>query len=179
MKADGAIHLIDTDVLEHVRFRPDSAELYQGLIALAQAGKLKTIRQVFGELKKHKEAYKILRPHEKDFLIPIEVQYCAEVRAKLEFVKTEAGHLWQQVGGKNPDPADPWLIAVAAAHGYTLVTDESQKSGAKIPAACKSTNLKCKCISGPHFLIEAGLVTEIKPEHISPHAFFDIGGQKF
>jgi hypothetical protein len=30
---------------------------------------------------------------------------------------------------------------------------------------------------GPHFLIEVGLVKEIKPEHISPQAFFGIGAQ--
>jgi hypothetical protein len=105
------------------------------------------------------------------------MQYCKEVQEKLELVKKEAGHLWQQVGGKNPDPADPWLIAVASAHGYTLVTDESSASTKKIPAACKLPNLKCRCISGPHLLIELGLVQEIKPEHIDPHAFFGLGGQ--
>jgi Domain of unknown function (DUF4411) len=41
------------------------------------------------------------------------------------------------LGGKNPDPADPWLIAVAAAHGYVVVTDENQDSPRKIPAACR------------------------------------------
>ncbi len=144
---------------------------------MSEAGLVKTVRQVFGELKKHKEAHKILKPHEKHLLLPTEIQYCPEVQAKLEIVKKEAGHLWQQVGGKNPDPADPWLIAVAAAHGYTLVTDENQFSTAKIPAACKLPDLKCNCISGPHFLLQVGLVEEMKPEHINPHAFFGLGGQ--
>jgi hypothetical protein len=58
----------------------------------------------------------------------------------------------------------------------------SQKPGPplsphKIPAACERPNLKCRCISGPHFLIEVGLVEEIKPEHINPHAFFGLGSQ--
>ena len=142
---------------------------------MAKDGMVKTVRQVFDELKKHKEAHKVLKPYDRDFLIPIGVQYSVEVQARLELIKQRAGHLWQQVGGKNPDPADPWLIAVASARGYTLVTDESQISPVKIPAACKLPELKCRCISGPHFLIEVGLVEEIKPEHINPHAFFGLG----
>jgi len=133
-----------------------------------------TVRQVFGELKKHKRTHEILKPFEQDFLLQTRLQYCKEVQAKLELVKKHAGHLWAQVGGKNPDPADPWLIAVASAHGYTLVTDENQFSQSRIPAACKIPEIGCRCISGPHFLIEVGLVEEIKPEHINPHAFFGL-----
>jgi hypothetical protein len=142
---------------------------------MAEAGIVKTVRQVFGELKKHTEAYKILKPHERKFVLPIETQYTTEVSQKLELVKIDAGHLWQPIGGKNPDPADPWLIAVASAYGYNLVTNENQLSTMKIPAACKIPGLICRCISGPHFLIEVGIVQEIKPEHISPHSFFGIG----
>jgi hypothetical protein len=142
---------------------------------MAETGTAKTIRQVFGELKKHKEAHTILKPHEKHLLVTSAIQYCVEVRAKIEVVKTVAGHLWAQVGGKNPDPADPWLISIAAAHGYTLVTDENQISPMKIPAACRNEKIDCRCIAGPHFLIEVGLVKEIKPEHINPHAFFGLG----
>jgi Domain of unknown function (DUF4411) len=167
--------LIDTDVLEHIRSRSDSRLIYDGLIVMAEAGSVKTVRQVFGELKKHKEAHKILKPHEREFILPTETQYSAEVQQKLELVKMEASHLWQQIGGKNPDPADPWLIAVASAYGYNLVTDENQFSTTRIPAACKRPNLKCRCISGPNFLIEVGLVQEIKPEHINPHSFFGLG----
>lgn len=170
------IYLIDTDVLEHVRFRGDSEILYSGLVGLAQAGIVKTVRQVFSELKKHHVPYERLKAYEKDFLVPSEVQFSLKVRGKLELVKTNAGHIWAQTGGKNPDPADPWLIAVAAAHGYTLVTNESSNSSVKIPAACRFPGLDCKCVSGPHFFIEVGLITEIKPEHISPRAFFEIPG---
>lgn len=172
----GGIHLLDTDVLEHIRFRSDSKDIYAGLIGMAQAGIVKTVRQVFGELKKHPVPFGVLKAHEKDFVVGAGIQFCSEVRAKNELVKKHAGHLWAQTGGKNPDPADPWLIAVAAAHGYTLVTDENQLSPVKIPAACKVPAIGCDCISGPHFLIKVGLVKEIKPEHISPHAFFGITG---
>lgn len=156
--------------------RTDSDKIYAGLGAMAKAGTVKTVRQVIGELKKHVEAHKIIKPHEKNLVLATDAQYCVAVRGKLGVVKREAGYLWQQIGSKNPDPADPWLVAVAAAHGYTIVTNENQNSPVKIPAACKVPGLACRCISGPHFLIEVGLVLEIEPEHISPHAFFNLGG---
>jgi Domain of unknown function (DUF4411) len=173
----GTTYIVDTDVMDHIRWRADSTTIYSGLIGLAKNGTAKTVRQVFGELKKHKATHKILGPHERDFLVASELQFCSEVQAKLELVKQHANHLWEQVGGKNPDPADPWLVAVASAHGFVLVTDENQISSVKIPAVCKLPSFGCKCISGPHFLIEVGLVKEIKPEHISPQAFFGIGAQ--
>src|SRR4051812_17304810 len=132
--------------------RSDSGKIYAGLAEMAKAGTVKTVRQVIGELKKHVEAHKIIKPHERNFTLAIEVQYSALVRSKLDFVKREAGYLWQQTGSKNADPADPWLVAVAAAHGYIIVTDENQNSPQRIPAACKVPNLSCRCISGPHFL---------------------------
>jgi hypothetical protein len=86
-----------------------------------------------------------------------------------------APYLADATGGKNPDPADPWIVAVAAANGYTVVTNESPRSPMRIPAACRLPTVNCRCIRGPHFLIEVGLVTEIKPEHIDPTFFFEEG----
>ena len=165
-------YLIDTDVLEHIRHRADAEQIYTGLIGMAKDGKLKTVRQVFGELKKHKSTHKVLAPHERHFVVSSQLQYCVEVQEKMAILNREAAYLWPQIGGKNPDPADPWLVAVAATHGCTLVTDEKQDSPARIPAACKLPKIACKQIAGPHFLVTVGLVTEIKPEHLSPKLFF-------
>jgi hypothetical protein len=79
------------------------------------------------------------------------------------------------MGGKNPDPADPWIVAVATKYGYTVVTNESPRSTMRIPAACRLPKMGCRCIRGPHFLHEVGLVKEIKPEHIDPASFFNEG----
>jgi hypothetical protein len=128
---------------------------------------------VFAELRKHPVPHGILQPHEKAFVIDASLQFSSEVQAKLDLVRTHAGHLWAQTAGKNPDPADPWLIAVAAAHGCILVTDESPLK-LRIPKACQKPEIGVNCISGPHFLVGSGIVTEIKPEHIAPHSFFGI-----
>jgi hypothetical protein len=43
------------------------------------------------------------------------------------------------------------------------------------PAACRLPKIGCRCIRGPHFLHEDGLVKEIKAEHIDPASFFNEG----
>lgn len=101
-----------------------------------------------------------------------EQQFTSGVSNIIEELGNNASYLWEQTGGKNPDPADPWLIAVATTYGYSLVTDENPRSPSRIPSACKLPNIGCRCIRGPHFLVEVGLVKSIKPEHIDPHSFF-------
>ena len=120
------IYLIDTDVLVRIRVRKESRKLYAAVITMAGKGELKTVRQVFDELKSHKKAFEALRAHRSKFVIPIKEQYSAEVKKYIEELGNKAAFLWEQTGGKNPDPADPWLIAVAAHYGYTVVTNESQ-----------------------------------------------------
>lgn len=172
MAGDQHKYLIDTDVLARIHARSDSQKLYQGVISLAKGGRVKTVRQVFGELKTHGPQYKIISPHRRDFLIDPAEQFSEEVGDWIDYLGDNA-FLWEQTGGKNPDPADPWLVAVAKVYGYTVVTNESERSSLKIPAACRLPQIGCRCINGAHFLFEVNIVSEIKPEHISAAAFFD------
>lgn len=167
--------LLDTDVFVHIQSHPESESIYDSLIEQAKAGNVKTIRQVFDELKRWAAPYQKLSPHRKSFLIPDAEQYSVEVAEFVEMVQDKASYLCCATGGNNPDPADPWLIAVAKALGYTLVTDEKKGSSVKIPAACKIPEIKCPCISGPHFFFISGIITELNPEHISPNAFYGLG----
>jgi len=168
-------YLLDADVLAHIQRRPDSNLILEGIVEGILVGRVKTVRQVAsGELKKWKEAYAALHPHHANFELATEQQYCAEVKALLDIVNELVPDLYEPFGTKNPDPADPWLVAVAKHHGFTLVTDENPNSRTKIPMACDYPALKCRCISGPHFLLETGIVQEYKPEHISVHAFYGL-----
>jgi hypothetical protein len=165
-------YLLDADVLAHVQRRPDSNIIIEGI----EQGKVKTVRQVSsGEMKKWKEAYAALHPHHAKFELVVELQYCAEVKALIDKVNHLAPNLYERFGTK-PDPADPWLIAVARHYGFVLVTDENQNSRTKIPMVCDFPELKCRCISGPHFLWETGIVQEYRPEHINVHAFYGLNG---
>jgi hypothetical protein len=165
-------YLIDADVLIRIHERSDSPSIYNGLILMAANGRLKTVRQALDEVKKFDGAYDFIKTHRDTFQIETEQQYCADVSDKIEYLGKNAAYLWPQTGGKNPDPADPWLVAVASCYGYTLVTNESPRREKRIPAACKLPRSSCRCIRGPHFLVETKIVTEIKPEHIDPEGFF-------
>jgi predicted nucleic acid-binding protein len=169
------IYLIDVDVLARIHVRKDSEHIYAALIQMAQAKTLRTVRQTFDELRRFSPQFDRLKAHRDEFQISPDDQFHADVANFIETLGNEAAYLWEQTGGKNPDPADPWIVAVAAAHGYTVVTNESPRSTMRIPAACRLPRIDCRCIRGPHFLHEVGLVKEIKPEHIDPAAFFNEG----
>jgi hypothetical protein len=172
---DDQTYLIDVDVLARIHVRKDSQAIYDALIEMAAAKKLRTVRQTFDELKMFGPQYALLKGHREAFQVPSEEQFHPDVSELIEYLGNEASYLWEQTGGKNPDPADPWLVAVATRYGYTIVTNESPRSPVRIPAACKLPKTGCRCIRGPHFLVEIGLVKEIKPEHIDPAYFFDEG----
>jgi predicted nucleic acid-binding protein len=172
---DGHTYIIDVDVLARIHVRKDSEEIYEVLIELAAAQNLRTVRQTFDELKQFGSVNAILKAHREQFQIEVEEQFNEDVSKLIEILGNEASYLWEQTGGKNPDPADPWIVAVAANYGYTVVTNESPRSTMRIPAACRLPTIGCRCIRGPHFLHEVGLVKEIKPEHIDPAAFFSEG----
>lgn len=166
--------LVDSDVLGHVQERSDHDSIYEGIIEGIQQGKVKTVRQVLGELKRFKIAFGKLNPHKTMFEVAPALQYCKDVSDTIEVITNTVGDLFQQLGGKNPDPADPWLIAVAKVHGFTLVTDEYPYSPKRIPGVCKLGAINCPCIRGPQFLVETGIVTQMDPAHIEVHAFYGL-----
>jgi predicted nucleic acid-binding protein len=170
-------YLIDVDVLIRIHVRSDSQKIYDALIKLAKAGRLKTVRQTFDELKQFPPTLEILKDYRDAFQIRAEQQFDPRVSAHIEFLGNNAQYLWEQTGGRNPDPADPWIVAVAATYSYTVVTNESPRRQTRIPAACRLPKIGCRCIRGPHFLLEVGIVTfkEIKPEFIDPAFFFEKG----
>jgi hypothetical protein len=168
---DLIIYLIDTDVLVRIRNKRDSKAIYDHLIKMAADGDLKTVRQVFEELENFGKFFRFLFDHKSQFVLPIDKQYCTDVQNKIEILGNKAKYLWEQTGAK--DPADPWLVAAASTYKYTLVTNESQAGTKRIPAACNFPEMGCRCISGPHFLYEVGVVKTINPAHISAASFFD------
>lgn len=170
-------YLLDTDVLGHIQDHPDSNRIYDEIIVGVVEGKVRTVRQVIGELRKFPEAYSKLFPFHTKFEIEASKQLCVQVSEIIDIIGNTAPGLYEQLGGKNPDPADPWLIAVAKVHGFTLVTDENPYSPKRIPMVCDHDGLKCHCISGPHFLVETGIIQDIRPEHISIRAFYDLDRQ--
>jgi hypothetical protein len=63
------------------------------------------------------------------------------------------------------DPADPWLIAVAWANGFTIVTNElgkwerkTDKNKDHIPDVCRGMNPKINCINFEKFINDERLL---------------------
>src|SRR5262245_23796236 len=54
--------------------------------------------------------------------------------------------------------ADPWLIAAGKVLGWTVITDERKTSTKRIPYVCRQQSLQVRCINGPEFFKEAGIV---------------------
>ena len=138
-------YLIDTDAIVHIADRPNGEAVYATLIQLIQKGELKTVEQVFDELRRWPEIQSKFLPHKKAMLVD---QYIPDVTLHVGFVSENFEFLFDLTGAKNPDPADPWLIGCAKHYGYTLVTDERKTSTKRIPYVCRQQGVDVPCISG-------------------------------
>ena len=129
----------------------ERSSIWDGLENLAAAGRLKLVKQVKEELKRHDPA-------------------------ALARLKTIPGHRmpptnnalrrrYQSLVGTYPrlvpydpryDPADPWLIAAAQQYGYTVVTEELPRStrrsrpkrGPPIPDLCDDLGIPWTSLRG-------------------------------
>ena len=176
MSPEAYKYLLDTDVFVRICELKERQKVFDLIIKMAGAGRVSTIRQVFGELKKWPIALGMIKPHRSIFEVKPEAQYTTEVQAIIDELGNKARWLWEPTATGNPDPADPWLIGIAKTRGYTVVTNEGQRKEKRIPAACRFPTIDCRCITGPHFLVEVGIVKDIKPEWIDTDAFFKKGG---
>ncbi len=172
MPNDDHKYLLDTDVFVRICELEEKQEIFDSIIELAKLARAKTIRQVFGELRKWPVSLGMLKPYRSIIEIESKYEFTTEMQEIMEEIGNKAKWLWEQTGTGNPDPADPWLIGIAKTLGYTVVTNEGQRREKRIPAACRFPTINCRCITGPHFLVEVNIVKEIKPEWIDTDAFF-------
>ncbi len=148
-------YLIDCDAIAHCEARPDCGRVLKGLIAAVQKDQLKTVEQVFDELRRWPKIQGLFKPIKKTFLIS---QYTNEIAVFVGQIAEDFPFLFDLTGSRNPDPADPWLIAASKILGWTLVTDERQKSTKKIPYVCRQQSVQVRCIGGNDFFKEIGIV---------------------
>jgi hypothetical protein len=145
--------LIDTDALVHVDGRPHSDRVYQSLQGFCERGEVKTVTQVFDELKRFDGVRARFWPHRDAMKVD---QYHVDVLSFVGYISDTFEFLYDLSGSKNPDPADPWLIGCARVFGYTLVTDERPQSVKKIPFVCRQQNVQVPCINGAQMLERLG-----------------------
>ena len=148
-------HLIDTDVIAHISERPNADVILRGLELQIDAGQLKTVEQVLDELRRWPELQNRFNARKADFLI--RRQYRPAIAAVAGQISDDFEFLYDLSGTRNPDPADPWLIAAAKVLGFAVVTDERQVSTKKIPYVCRQQSLLVPCISGATYLEQCGI----------------------
>ena len=97
----------------------------------------------------------MFRPYKKVFII--RNQYIADIANTVGQISEDFPFLYHLTGVRNPDPADPWLIAAAKVLGWTVVTDERQASTKKIPYVCRQQSVQVRCICRQDFFQEIGI----------------------
>jgi len=80
-------YLLDTDVFVRICELEEKQEIFDSIIELAKLARVKTIRQVFGELKKWPVSLGMLKPY----------RSIIEIESKYEFT-TEMQELWKRLG---------------------------------------------------------------------------------
>lgn len=147
-------YLVDTDALVHIADRADATRIYAAMTGHCRTSNILTVHQVFDELKRFPHVRTKFWPHKAAMKVD---QYCDEVMEFVGYISDNFEFLYDLSGAKNPDPADPWLIACSKVFGYTLVTDERPLSTKKIPYVCRQQSVQVRVINGPDLLQELGI----------------------
>jgi pentatricopeptide repeat protein len=112
------------------------------LESLAKRGRLRVAEQVFDEMEKGEE-------DDLERLQALDERCIVRITPELGI---RAGRIASRFQGmskprKNPDKADPWVIAAAMEMNLTVVTEE--RPGSKsIPTACKNLGVDCIDLRG-------------------------------
>lgn len=155
LRAQWAVaYLIDCDAIAHLDGVAHCSAVLNGLKGLVAAGTLKTVEQVYDELRRWPHIQSEFKPIKRQFLVD---QYTLEIAAMAGQIADDFEFLIDLAGSRNPDPADPWLIAAAKVLGWTVITDERKASTRRIPYVCRQQSIQVRCINGPEFFAEVGI----------------------
>jgi hypothetical protein len=148
-------YLIDCDAIAHLDGAPHCGTVLNGLKQLVTRDVLKTVEQVYDELRRWPDIRAEFTPIKRQFLI---AQYTTEISQLAGQIADDFDFLFDQSGSRNPDPADAWLIAAGKVLGWTVITDERKTSTKRIPYVCRQQSLNVRCIDGPEFFREVGII---------------------
>lgn len=136
--------LVDTCVWVNIRDEHgDSQEIWDACFRAIEAGTIKTVRHVYGELERRfPDVHARLKPYRGALIVADGEMYHPDVVAEIRAVHAQHPGLYDALGVGNP--ADPFLIGVAKHTGAIVVTDErSAGKGykSKIPYVCTQRNV--------------------------------------
>jgi hypothetical protein len=140
------LYIFDTNIFYSLSvFYPESFKsVWIKLNYLVSEGKLISVREVYREVKKNcpeQHIEKWVDSHKDLFAIPNE----EEQKFILTLMNIEENRNLIKKNNilKGLPVADPFIISVAKIRNAIIVTQESNKSGARIPNICKKYNIEC------------------------------------
>lgn len=133
-------YCIDTSALIaawYERYKPNRfPKLWEQIDQLIMAGRLLSSIMVLDECSRRSpELHKWLKEREAMFLLPDQA-----IQQRVDHIVNTFTGLVSE--GKQKFAADPFLIATAQEHGFTVITEETgPTSRAKIPGVCNALNV--------------------------------------
>ena len=137
----GPIYCIDTSALIgawYERYKPNRfPKLWDEFDNLIMVGRLVSSSLVLDECSKRSpELHEWLKVRDHMFLPPE-----ADIQMGVASILANFGSLVK--AGKQKFAADPFVIATAQVHGYTVVTEEAGMGLGKIPGVCNHLGVHC------------------------------------
>jgi predicted nucleic acid-binding protein len=140
------MYLFDTNIfyaLSH--FYPDNFHsLWIKINSLVSSGELISVKEVYREIKKncpeeHIELW--VKSNKEIFIIPTEKEL--KLVANMMTIEENRNLIKKNNILKGLPVADPFILAVAKIRNAIVVTQEADKSGARIPNICKKNEIEC------------------------------------
>jgi hypothetical protein len=152
------VYIFDCDELANLFQRDDLDGLWDRFVDMVNNGQVRTVDQVFCELKKFPRALDKYKHLKSQMCLSTADQYDESVTDYMDTIEEATPRLIDFMGRTSIcDPADPWLVAIAAARDWTVVTHEKRrgnKVNRSVYTACKK--LDVACLNLEEFLKVAG-----------------------
>jgi hypothetical protein len=170
--SDRPVYLLDADTLIRAKrehYAPDFCPgFWDGLLLAFRQGRLISIQVIREELLRGNDALANWVRDEvpADFFISVENEAVEAHYRRILAWAEQNSQFTRAAKQKFARSADPWLVAVAAANGYVVVTYEVSKPEAKafiqLPDVAREFNVKC--IPPYVMLRELGIVLKLEEQ---------------
>ena len=136
-------YLIDTSSLANVGDGTSaSSDRWHVIDRLIAEGRLKTVHQVFNELKAvDPEAHRRLKPRKKAMVVRSNRVGLMKMTGVIAHRHPSMAH-----PRSRKDRADPYVVAAAKLNGFCVVTDESTRRKGHMPSVCDAEEVAHCCL---------------------------------
>lgn len=145
-------YLIDTSALSNIDTREDSEKVWALIVKLIEQGRITICAQVLGEVRDNPYYKSRIKPYEQAIQAgdrnSNDVEYLSYVG------QITYDHPAMSKARSEKNPADPYVVALAALEGYVVVADETRnkRPSRKIPGVCDKLVPPVRCLTLDEFV---------------------------